>query len=250
MIQLGLEAPRGVVNFHRGRWEEMRLPERFVLIGDPPYGQGYESNYHLGSDRKDTGNARTLATGIGRDRDTSQRDAFMERGGWVAAAVYGPDDALTLKVPAWTKRDAVGAVVIEPRHMLVVDKGEGAGGLGDLSFPWKSNYETIAIYGDGWAGRRTSSVLQSRVVAFGRESAANGRRHPNEKDLRNVVELVSKAPRGLAVVDPWGGSGTTAEACALLGRVCFTAEIDPQYWPTIEARATAHGAQMYAAGTL
>lgn len=249
MIQLGLEAPRGVVYFHRGRWEEMRLPERFVLVGDPPYGQRYESNFHLGSDRKAIdASARTLATGIENDHDTSQRDAFMDRGGWVAAAVYGPDDALTLKVPAWTKRDAAGVVVVEPRHMLVVDKGEGAGGLGDLSFPWKSNYETVALYGDGWAGRRTSSVLQSRVMAFGRGTAANGRRHPNEKDLRNVVEIVSKSPRDLPVVDPWGGSGTTAEACALLGRTCFIAEIDPQYWPTIEARA--RGAEIHVARTL
>lgn len=231
-MQISLDAPRGTVHFHRGRWEEMALPERFVLVGDPPYGQGYESNYHLGHGRDAAAiGSRTLASKIISDHDTAQRDAFMERGGWVAAAVYGPDDALTLDVPPWGK----------PRHMLVVDKGEGAGGLGDLSFPWKSNYETIAIYGDRWSGKRTSSVLQSRVLAFGRGSTANGRRHPNEKDLRNVVELVSKAPEGFAVVDPWGGSGTTAEACVLLGLECYIAEIDPHYWPAIEARSLAAG---------
>ncbi len=50
--------------------------------------------------------------------------------------------------------------------MLIWDKGEGVG-MGDLSFPWRPNYETIAIYGDGWTGKRTTSVLQGRVLAFG-----------------------------------------------------------------------------------
>src|SRR5690606_12203698 len=170
---------------------------------------------------------------IDGDLDTTERDSFLERGGWVAAAVYGPSVTKVLTNPElrpWGK----------PTAVLAIDEGEGAGGLGDLSFPWKTgNTETVAIYGEGWAGRRTSSVLQSRVVAVGRGSAANGRRHPNEKDLRNVLEFCEKAPPELDIVDPWGGSGTTSEACALLGRTCWIAERNPVYWPTIEARCKA-----------
>lgn len=238
-MQLDLSTPRGCVHFHRGPWQEMRLPDRYVVIGDPPYGDNYESGWKLGHDRdgSDPG-ARTLAPSIDGDLDTTERDSFLERGGWVAAAVYGPSVTKVLTVPElrpWGK----------PTAVLVVDKGGGAGGLGDLSFPWKTgNTETIAIYGEGWSGRRTSSVLQSRVMSIGRGSAANGRRHPNEKDLANVVELVSKAPRGLPIVDPWGGSGPTAEACALLGRTCWIAEKNPLYWPVIEGRCAASGADL------
>lgn len=229
-MQLRLDSARGRVHFHRGPWQTMALPECYVVIGDPPYGDDYESGWHGRAGEPDL---RTLPTSIEGDADTAERDAFLGRPGWVAAAIYGPSPLDLLKIPPWG----------DPRHVLVVDKGEGAG-MGDLRFPWKPNLETVAIYGEGWAGKRTTSVLRSRVVAFGRGSAHNGRRHPNEKDLANVVELVSKAPRGLDIVDPWGGSGPTAEACALLGRTCWIAEKNSLYWPVIEGRARATGAEV------
>lgn len=255
-MQMTFGMPRGRVHFHRGRWQEMDLPDRFALLGDPPYGDEYRSNYHLGHgigqdrDRSAPG-SRTLATGIDGDEDTAERDAFLDRGGWVVAAVYGPSVTKVLTRPElrpWGTGTPHG-----PIGVLVVDKGGGAGGGGDLRFPWKlGTTETIALYGKWWmparsetnphGPERAQSVLRSRVIAFGRGSAPNGRRHPNEKDLRNAVEILERMPPELPVVDPWGGSGTTAEACIILGRTCYLAEKDPTYWPVIEQRIAVHGA--------
>lgn len=61
--------------------------------------------------------------------------------------------------------------------------------------------------------------------------------HPTVKPvdlMRWLVRLVTP-PHGL-VLDPFGGSGTTAEACVLEGLRCITVEHDAAYLPLIQAR--------------
>jgi hypothetical protein len=114
-------------------------------------------------------------------------------------------------------------------------------GMGDLAFPWRPNTETIAIYGVGWSGKRTSSVLRGTVLAFGKGSVSNGRQHPHEKPLAVMAELIGKAPPGRGIIDSHAGSGTTLIAAALLGRDVWGAEIDPQYRDVILGRLAANG---------
>jgi DNA modification methylase len=64
-----------------------------------------------------------------------------------------------------------------------------------------------------------------------------GRAHPTVKPLdlmRWLVRLVTP-PRGL-VLDPFAGSGTTAEACVIEGARCVTIEREAAYLPLIVAR--------------
>jgi hypothetical protein len=213
-------AERGRVHVHFGDWREVEpsWPRPFVFVSDVPYGIAYESGWP----RPDS-----LPASIRGDTDTAERNAMLAVPGWQAAAVFGPADLLA--VPPWGK----------PRAVLIMDKGENAG-MGDLAFPWRPNYETIAIYGTGWTGKRTTSVLRHNVAS----SAAQGRRHPHQKDERTMVELIAKAPPGLPIVDPFLGSGTTAVACALLGREFYGAEIDPQYFDVIRGRLAAVGVHL------
>jgi hypothetical protein len=215
----------GVVHLHFGDWREVvdSWPRDGVPIFDPPYGIGYESG-RTGTgfgERKVDGVERGLAASIAGDRDTSERDEFLARM-WPAAAAFGP--ARLDRVPPWG----------DPRAVLIWDKGEGVG-MGDLAFPWRPNYETIAVYGRGWSGKRTTSV-----VAFGRGSVSNGRRHPHEKPLSAMAELIGKAPPG-DILDPFAGSGSTLVAAALLGRDAWGAEIDPRYRDTLLDRLAAEG---------
>jgi len=232
MTQLGLldadgtgPATRGDVHVHFGDWREQEpdWPRPFVFVSDVPYGIAYRT----GSPNQRKPRSEALPTAIIGDKTTDERDAMMSVPGWKAAAVFGPSVIKTLRdVPPWG----------EPVDMLVLDKGEGAG-MGNLSFPWRPNQETVAIYGDGWSGKRTTSIL--RTGHFGGHDA--GRWHPHQKDVGTVVEIVSKAPPGLPIIDPFMGSGTTAIACALLGREFWGAEIDPQYWPVIRGRLASVG---------
>lgn len=60
--------------------------------------------------------------------------------------------------------------------------------------------------------------------------------HPNEKPLPLMEWLVAKLPEGSNVLDPFAGSGTTAEACLRTNRSCVMIERHPPYCEIIRAR--------------
>jgi DNA modification methylase len=67
----------------------------------------------------------------------------------------------------------------------------------------------------------------------------NGVAHPTVKPLdlmRWLVRLVT--PPGGTVLEPFAGSGTTAEACVIEGFKCIAIEREPDYLPLIVARLT------------
>jgi len=188
-----------------------------LLFIDPPYGADYAS-----------GRAGVWKdTGIVGDADTVARDTSLAWWGDGAAAVWS----------AW-KYGWWG----DPRGMLVWDKGMGVG-MGDLSFPWKPNWELCGIYGKGWKGHRGSSVVKAPVPSWSGTEANATRNHPHEKPLGLCMSILEKAPPG-PVLDLFGGGGTVAVACARLGRDCTVVEIDERWIPTIHRRVATEGAQM------
>ena len=67
----------------------------------------------------------------------------------------------------------------------------------------------------------------------------NGVSHPTVKPLALMEWLVRlTCPPGGTVLDPFAGSGTTAEACMREGMRCITIERDAEYLPLIAARIT------------
>lgn len=55
------------------------------------------------------------------------------------------------------------------------------------------------------------------------------RLHQTEKPLQLIEDLLEIVPRGSTVLDPFMGSGTTAEACIRTGRHFIGFELDPKY---------------------
>jgi DNA modification methylase len=106
--------------------------------------------------------------------------------------------------------------------ILIWSKGEHTG-MGNLQFPWKPDFEEVYISGDGWSGRRTSSVLKFNA------RTDSERFHPTEKPIGLMVEIASKAPPGV-ILDPFMGSGTTGIACLKTGRKFIGIERDPEYF--------------------
>lgn len=209
---------RGRARIHFGDWREVvdSWPREGVPIFDPPYGINHTSNRE----------GRLRGVRIANDSDATERDAVLALG-WSAAAVFGP--GRLDRVLPWG----------DPIAVLVWDKGDAAG-MGDLSFPWRPNYETIAVYGSGWVGKRTTSVLRGVVPTWSGASAIAARHHPHEKPLGVLAELIGKAPPG-NIIDPFAGSGTTLVAAALLGRDVWASEIDPRYRDVILGRLAANG---------
>ena len=61
--------------------------------------------------------------------------------------------------------------------------------------------------------------------------------HPTMKPIRLLAKLITNSSRkGDAVMDLFGGSGSTLIACEQLGRKCFMAELDPRYCDVIIER--------------
>jgi site-specific DNA-methyltransferase (adenine-specific) len=70
------------------------------------------------------------------------------------------------------------------------------------------------------------------------------KKHRTQKPLDQLLELVEFfSDPGELVCDPLIGSGTTALACALLGRRCIGAELDPEW--AAKAKLRARGEAMY-----
>lgn len=176
-----------------------------AIVSDPPYGIRYRSNQ--ASDP--VLNAEMLGD------DTDYAAWLIERTDCPAAVFASPKMARP-------RRD-------DFRSTLVWSKGNHVG-AGDLSYCWRPNYELIHIYGRGWTGRRTSSVLSHNAIAFGRNI------HPTEKPLGLMVELLAKTPDHWVICDPFAGSGTTLLAARQLGRTALGVELDPHHVQTATRR--------------
>lgn len=185
-----------------------------VLVSDPPYGVALRSGRRGGF-----GECR-----IANDHDASMRDAVLAIYGGGPALVFG---SWKVARPAATKL------------LLTWEKGEHVG-MGDLDMPWKANTEEIYVLGGGFVGDRTGSVLRHLAIAGGvgvtRDRRGlilkGGRKHPTEKPVSLMLELLRRCPPERAVLDPFAGSGTTGVAAIRLGRRFVGMEIDPEHFET------------------
>lgn len=174
------------------------------VVTDPPYGIAYES-----------GREGAIARRIDGDKTTEIRDAII--------ATHYPKAVFA----TWRCFPPV-----KPRGVLIWAKN--AGGMGDLSFPWKTDFELIWIYGDGWIGHRGSGILHASTVCSW-NTGPTARIHPHEKPVDLLEQIVCKAP-GDTVADPTMGSGTTGVACVRLGRKFIGIELEPRYYDIAKRR--------------
>jgi hypothetical protein len=169
-----------------------------AIVTDPPYGIAYRSN-----------KKGSVARSIQGDEDTKARDAIL----------LDVDEDLPIACFAsWRcrpPRDVRGELIWK----------KNVGGMGDLTFPWSTDYEVVWIFGKGWKGHRGSSILEGEtVVTWNTGSAA--RVHPHQKPIEVLAHLIGKSPG--SVFDPFLGSGTTLIAAEQLDRRCYGMEIDPR----------------------
>ena len=180
--------------------------EADVLVTDPPYGYGHTSG------RQGAFQGEVIAN----DHDLTARDSALKVWGNKPALVFG----------SWKKPRP------EATHTLLIwDKGP-ASGMGDLRVPWKPNTEEIYVIGQGFQGKRTTSVLSGHTVVTW---ASNGRMHPNMKPTSLMEELINKCPPGV-IADPFAGSGSTLVAARNLGRRAIGVELEEKYCEIIANR--------------
>ena len=188
-----------------------------AVVTDPPYGIKYTTGW---LPETIPGDYYSLSAdgSIEGDETTKLRDFIIE---WAnnnqkPLAVFGSN-----RIP-------------DPKDYkarLIWDKGDAAG-MGDLSIPWKPNYDFIHIFGCGFNGHRGSSILRATNIS----RISMGRMHPHEKPASLLVQLINKLPKECTILDPFMGSGTTGVACVQTGRNFIGIEIDPTYYAIAEKR--------------
>lgn len=106
--------------------------------------------------------------------------------------------------------------------------------FGRQDYQWR--HETC-LYGwkDGASHRWYSDRKQSTVLEFDKPLANS--EHPTMKPVPLIAyQIENSSKKGDAVLDMFGGSGSTLIACEKLGRKCYMMELDPHYCDVIISR--------------
>lgn len=125
---------------------------------------------------------------------------------------------------------------IGPTAKLVWDKG--IIGPGNLSLPWGPQYEKIGFgvkvpsrknRQDG-KGRLSARLRQGSVVRVQRPNSRGVNRHPTEKPVDLLRQLIeSSSIVGDVVLDLFAGSGSTGVAALLSGRRTILVEVNDDH---------------------
>ena len=191
------------------------LPKKSVdlIATDPPYGVTWQSNRRTERWAQLAGDDGTLDVvgliGIALTALRPFRHIYC----------FGPADLSSLRLQSQVE--------------LVWDKC--IQGPGDLTLPWGPEHEPIqfSVFVPSGAnkkrgdGRLACRIRQGSVIRVQRQNASGVKRHPTEKPIALMRQLVeSSSVLGETVLDPFSGSGATLVAALLEGRKAVGIEID------------------------
>ena len=190
-----------------------------VLLTDPPYGMGYQSDHRLDR-RKVRKHERIENDGDG--------EGAAELGECVAAFMPKlAENAHVFTFTSWRSEEAMRAALSDAgltvRGSLVWVKNNT--GMGDPKTTFAPKHERIihAVKGSPILFQREADVLEFDRV--------NTDRHPTEKPVDLLARLIEiTTVEGQRIADPFGGVGSTCEAAESLGRNYWGCEINEEYW--------------------
>lgn len=190
-----------------------------VLLTDPPYGMGYQSDHRLDR-RKPKKHERIENDGHG--------EGPAELGECVTALMPKlAADAHVFVFTNWRNEEAMREALVEAgltvRGSLVWVKNNT--GMGDPKTTFAPKHERIihAVKGSPILFEREADVLQYDRV--------NTDRHPTEKPVDLLARLIEiTSVKGQRIADPFGGVGSTCEAAESLERHYWGCEINEDYW--------------------
>lgn len=194
-----------------------------ILITDPPYNVDYEGKtkdaLKIQNDKMDNDSFRQFLI----DAFTSANEVM--RSGAVFYIWHGDSEGYNFR---WACND-VGWKV---RECLIWNKNNMV--MGRQDYQWKHE---PCLYGwkDGASHVWTSDRKQTTVLDFARPNRSDI--HPTMKPVALFAyQIKNNTYKGDAVLDTFGGSGSTLIACEQLGRKCFMCELDEHYIDVIVKR--------------
>lgn len=193
-----------------------------LLCTDPPYGVRYNS-----------GRSDTFTQIAGDDGTVDWPAVLAEWAGPEGTHTRGLRDKRHVYVFGYRPDQLAGPLRLGGAAELIWDKV--GFGTGDLSRPWGPQHESITFGVHvkrkagraGGDGRLAARLRQGSILRYQRPNAGSAVRHPNEKPVPLMADLIeSSTVRGDLVVDPCAGAGSTGVAAVLEGRRCFLVELD------------------------
>jgi DNA modification methylase len=210
---------RGGITIYHGRAEDVlpTLPRESVdlLVTDPPYGVQWESNSRLVSFGPITGDDGTL------DVLAALKAAVRCVRGRRHCYVFGRHDLTALPLGGLCE--------------LIWDKASMSAGNTDLVWGISHEYITFGVVANAaqrrnGKGNGPARLRRASVLRYQRPSGAAVTRHPTEKPIGLLRELIESSSRiGEIVLDPFMGSGSTLEAALLEGRRAIGIEVEERY---------------------
>lgn len=162
-------------------------------------------------------------------------EASTVTGRWPTNVVLDEDQAAELDQQTGTLKSGKAGADGHKRNAA-----PGVGIYGNGKGLWQGAGPAGSLYGDEGGASRFFPVFRYEAKAPSSERpSASGVAHPTVKPLdlmRWLVRLVTP-PNGV-VLDPFAGSGTTAEACIHEHMRCIAIEREVDYLPLILARLT------------
>lgn len=204
-----------------------------LVLTDPPYSSGGA----FAGDRKSTTSTKYTATDYSGasalpdfSGDNMDKRGFMEFSRQVFA-----------KCREKTKPEGVIAVFIDWRNLpALCDSLQAAGwvwrGIAVWNKPngrpqkgrFRNEFEFIVWGSNGPMPIDRDVGCLPGYYRYSNVQAA-ARLHQTEKPLQLIEDLLEIVPRGSTVLDPFMGSGTTAEACIRTARHFIVFELGPKY---------------------
>jgi DNA modification methylase len=216
--------------------EKLMAGEKADLwLTDPPYGVGMEARERSSSfwvnknrvNKQITNDDKPIEEmkGFWKDCAASAFAACSDKSAYYWFACQGGDQMMMMMM-------SLGDGGWQVKHELMWLKDQMVFGRADyhykhepILYGWKRG-GTHEWYGD----RKQTSVVECKRP---RSSVL----HPTMKPIELLEPLLSNSTKqGQAVLDLFGGSGSTLIACEKTSRKCFMMEIDPHYCDVIIAR--------------
>lgn len=219
-----------VEGWHHGDWRDHldTIDDGTVglLLTDPPYGQGFQSDRRL--DRRNPRRHNTIAA------DSTPEEAEAEL--LAALEAFAPklaDNAHILVFCSWSgepgMRETIAKAGYTLRGSLIWDKQTR--GMGDPDTTFAPAHERIlhAVKGSPPLYRRAADLMS--------HPRCDASRHPTEKPEPLLAELIdATTTEGQLVADPFGGVASVPAAAKEAGRRWWGCEREEKYWQVGEER--------------
>ena len=204
-----------------------------MVFTDPPYGVAYTGGMKIENGKRQSNNKKQIKND---SLDYENLYSFLLDAFLNIKAHTKEKAALYIFYAHSRSREFLNAfhdAELKQRSILIWHKTSG--GFGDFMAQYMNAYEPCIYGSNGESVNWYGPTNEKTVWDMDKEKKCD--LHPTMKPIELVARAIKNSSKpGQAVLDLFGGSGSTLIACEQLNRKCFMCELDPKYVDVIVNR--------------